>query len=81
MNAICPGILATAMWMDHLALGVARGLCREPGRDAFDAYIEQNMPLGREQSPQDIAEAALYLVGADNVTGVALNVAGGMEMS
>ena len=81
VNAICPGLLATAMWIDHLSVGVAMAWGKQPGREAFEAYVEKNTPLGREQTPADVAEAALYLVRADNVTGVALNVAGGTEMA
>lgn len=81
VNAICPGLLATAMWMDHLSIGIGQAWGKQSGREAFEAYVEKNTPLGREQTPEDIAEAALYLARAKNVTGVALNVAGGMEMS
>jgi meso-butanediol dehydrogenase/(S,S)-butanediol dehydrogenase/diacetyl reductase len=81
VNAICPGLLATAMWIDHLSLGVGQATGKKPGREAFEDYVGHNTPLGREQTPADIAEAALYLVRADNVTGVSLNVAGGTEMS
>jgi meso-butanediol dehydrogenase/(S,S)-butanediol dehydrogenase/diacetyl reductase len=80
VNAICPGLLATAMWLDHLSQGVAAATGKSAGRESFDLYVGQNTPLGREQTPEDIAEAALYLARADNVTGVALNVAGGTEM-
>jgi NAD(P)-dependent dehydrogenase (short-subunit alcohol dehydrogenase family) len=38
------------------------------------------IPLGREQTPEDIAQAVLYLASAPNVTGVSLDVAGGMEV-
>lgn len=75
VNAICPGILDTAMWSDHLS-AVLGG-----GREAFDAFIAQGTPLKREQTPADIGQAAVYLARANNVTGVALNVAGGMEMA
>jgi meso-butanediol dehydrogenase/(S,S)-butanediol dehydrogenase/diacetyl reductase len=81
VNAICPGLLATAMWIDHLSVGVGAAWGREPGRDAFEAFVAQNTPLRREQMPADIAEAALYLVRADNVTGISLTVAGGTEMN
>jgi len=80
VNAICPGVLATAMWMDHLSVAVGHMTGKQGGREAFESYVQQNTPLGREQTPEDIAEAALYLTRADNVTGVALTVAGGMEM-
>ena len=39
-----------------------------------------SIPLGREQTPEDIADAVRYLATASNVTGVSLNVAGGMEV-
>lgn len=81
VNAICPGLLATAMWMQHLSQGVAPLVGKPPGREAFETFVEQQTPLRREQTPEDIAQAALYLVRADNVTGVALNVAGGAEMN
>jgi len=81
VNAICPGLLATSMWLDHLSQGVGMAWGKQAGREAFDAFVEKNTPLGREQTPHDIGEAALYLARAENVTGVALNVAGGTEMS
>jgi meso-butanediol dehydrogenase/(S,S)-butanediol dehydrogenase/diacetyl reductase len=74
VNAVCPGILPTHMWTHHLA-SEERG-----GPAAYAAAIERMVPLGREQTPEDIAGAVLYLLSAPNVTGVSLNVAGGMEM-
>jgi meso-butanediol dehydrogenase/(S,S)-butanediol dehydrogenase/diacetyl reductase len=81
VNAICPGLLATAMWIDHLSVGISGIVGKPAGREAFEEYVRRNTPLAREQTPEDIAEAALYLARADNVTGVSLNVAGGTEMS
>ncbi len=81
VSAVCPGLLATAMWLDHLSHGVALVSGKQPGREAFETYVQANTPLGREQTPADVAEAVLYLARADNVTGVALNVAGGTEMA
>lgn len=81
VNAVCPGLLATAMWMDHLSATVSPGVGKPAGREAFQAFVEQNTPLRREQTPEDIAQAVLYLVRAENVTGVSLNVAGGTEMN
>jgi NAD(P)-dependent dehydrogenase (short-subunit alcohol dehydrogenase family) len=37
--------------------------------------------LGREQTPEDIADAAVYLAKSENVTGASLIVAGGIQMS
>jgi len=75
VNAVCPGILATHMWTHHLT-SEERG-----GRAAYDAAVKQSIPLGREQTPADIATAVIYLATSPNVTGVSLNVAGGMEMA
>jgi meso-butanediol dehydrogenase/(S,S)-butanediol dehydrogenase/diacetyl reductase len=81
VNAICPGLLATAMWIDHQSVGVGALVGKQPGREAFEDFVEKNTPLKREQMPEDIAQAALYLVRAENVTGVSLSVAGGTEMN
>jgi len=81
VSAICPGLLPTAMWIDHLSGAVAPLLGKEAGQEAFQEYVARNTPLGREQTPADVAEAALYLARADNVTGVSLNIAGGTEMN
>ncbi|MPY92838.1 MAG: hypothetical protein GEV08_07135 [Acidimicrobiia bacterium] len=56
---------------------------REAGADAqaiFDKLSAERVPLGRPQTPADIGQAAVYLARADNMSGVALNVAGGLEM-
>jgi NAD(P)-dependent dehydrogenase (short-subunit alcohol dehydrogenase family) len=62
------------MWHSHLA-SPERG-----GEKAYEAAIARMVPLGREQTAADVAQAVLYLASAPNVTGVALNVAGGMEV-
>ncbi len=83
VNAICPGNVDTSMWFDHLSK--SRRHRRRFGTDTvdatFDAVVEANIPLGREQKPHDMAEAALYLARAENVTGVSLVVAGGFVMN
>jgi meso-butanediol dehydrogenase/(S,S)-butanediol dehydrogenase/diacetyl reductase len=79
VNAVCPGFLHTAMWSEVLDPVVAPslGVNREA---AFDTYVERNTFLRRAQTPDDIGDAVVYLCRADNITGVALNVAGGAEM-
>ena len=83
VNAICPGHVDTAMWFDHLSKSESRR--RQYGtdtvEDTYNAIVQDLVPLGREQTPKDIAEAALYLSRADNVTGISLSVAGGFEMN
>ena len=73
VNALCPGIVGTAMWHDHLMAGQGEGQFRE--------RMKAVIPLGRPQETSDMGDAAVYLATAQNVTGVALTVAGGMEMN
>lgn len=80
VNAICPGILGTAMWMEHLlgATGMDDGSNDREAR--FAELMAEQIPLGTPQQPADIAEAALYLANAENVTGTAITVAGGLVL-
>ena len=76
-NAICPGILRTQMW-EYLAETM-----RQPGESKEDTWqrsVKGFIPLGRPQTPDDIGELAVYLATAENVTGQAINVDGGMEL-
>ena len=72
VNAICPGIVGTAMWREHLMANQEE--------EVFNSRMSQTIPLGQPQSSDDMGQAAVYLANARNVTGVALNVAGGLEM-
>jgi NAD(P)-dependent dehydrogenase (short-subunit alcohol dehydrogenase family) len=53
-----------------------------PRQDA-EAFARQAhaVPLGRGPSPQDIADAVLYLAGAASVTGVTIAVDGGQHLA
>ena len=72
VNAICPGIIDTAMF-DQFAQAML-----DPQKARAAANCEQ--PIGRLGTPQECAEAALWLVSdaASFVTGVALPVDGGI---
>jgi NAD(P)-dependent dehydrogenase (short-subunit alcohol dehydrogenase family) len=50
-------------------------------QDNLAFFAATRTPLRREQTPEDIGEAVVYLCQADNVTGIALNVAGGAEVN
>ena len=78
VNAICPGFLRTAMWTE--VLNKIPGLLGVSDGDNLTGVSRQNTFLKREQTPADIGEAVVYLARAENVTGVALNVAGGAEV-
>jgi meso-butanediol dehydrogenase / (S,S)-butanediol dehydrogenase / diacetyl reductase len=82
VNAVCPGFLRTAMWTD--VLNKVPGLL---GRGEGDSTVDNlthvavhGTYLRREQTPEDIGEAVVYLARADNITGETINVAGGAEV-
>ena len=79
VNAVCPGILGTSMWLDHII--EKRSQEFENDREAaLQQFVSERIPLGRPQTPEDIGQAVVYLAQADNVTGISLNVAGGLVM-
>lgn len=79
VNAVCPGLLRTAMWTDMLSKYFSHA---SGGREEkqFDRSVGYMTYLRREQTPDDIGEAVVYLARADNVTGTSLTVAGGAEV-
>ncbi|MFZ2912950.1 MAG: 3-oxoacyl-[acyl-carrier-protein] reductase [Rectinemataceae bacterium] len=68
VNAIAPGFIETAM-TDRIP-------------EEFKARLKETIPLGRVGSPGETAAAALFLCSssASYITGVVLNVDGGMGM-
>ena len=78
VNVVCPGPIATTpLWNGVLS--------RNPNTDP-DEYAKlqlQNRPIKRFCTPEEVAQAALYLVSpeASYITGVALPIDGGGAMS
>ena len=81
VNAVCPGRLWTAMWeaiaINHKELNSA--FAEMTPYEIFIDQIKATMPLGRPQTPEDIAKAVAFLASDDasEITGQALNVNGG----
>jgi len=85
VNAICPGLLWTPMWQriaHRWSLDQEKWKGYTP-RQIFDSAIKDRIPLGREQTPEDIAYVAAFLASdyARNITGQAINVNGGSHMN
>ncbi|MFG1955490.1 SDR family NAD(P)-dependent oxidoreductase [Micromonospora sp. NPDC048830] len=77
INAICPGVVRTPIWERILdAESAETGV---PADEIFAKHVRP-IPLGRAQTPEDIGNVALYLLGpqARNISGTAINVTGGM---
>ena len=79
VNALCPGVVGTAMWLEHLL--PANTTDTGDKQQQFEDAMASMIPLGRPQTVEDMGQAAVYLASAANVTGVSLSVAGGYEMN
>ena len=79
VNAICPGVTVTELSITNLRQRAeSMGVSIAELEQARDARI----PLGRANTPDDIAAMARFLSGegARNITGQAFNVDGGLVM-
>ncbi len=80
VNAICPGIIATQMWMGS---GMLADAWKQPGESIEESYkrtVGEMIPQGVDQTPEDMGALAVYFATADHVTGQAHNVDGGTEL-
>ena len=85
VNAICPGLIWTPMW-ERIASRPTMAPDRAPGqsiREVFEGSVKNRVPMGREQTPDDIGNVATFLASdaARAVTGQAVNVDGGSRMN
>lgn len=84
VNAVCPGPVDTPLWYADGQLGdqlaAATGMDKKA---AIDWFAKTNIPMGRYATAEEIASAVVFLssVPAHYITGVALNVDGGMVKS
>lgn len=76
VNALCPGIVGTAMWLDHLL--PTNATSTQQKNEEFEQAMQSQIPLGRPQTTADMGEAVVYLASAANVTAVSLSVDGGL---
>jgi meso-butanediol dehydrogenase/(S,S)-butanediol dehydrogenase/diacetyl reductase len=78
-NCICPGQVDTAMWQQiDREWGALEGW---PEGEAWKRRTA-GIPLGRHESPQDVAGLVAFLAGpeSDYMTGQAINIDGGLVM-
>jgi meso-butanediol dehydrogenase/(S,S)-butanediol dehydrogenase/diacetyl reductase len=75
VNAICPGVVRTAMWDMLSDEWKEAGESRE---ESLQRQILTFVPQGRPQTPEDMGDLAVYLALARNLTGQAINLDGGL---
>lgn len=81
VNAVCPGPVDTPLWHEKGQLGdqlaAATGMKKD---EAIDWFAKTNIPMGRYATAEEIANAIVFLSSekAHYITGVAINVDGGM---
>jgi NAD(P)-dependent dehydrogenase (short-subunit alcohol dehydrogenase family) len=80
VNALCPGVVFTALWGPQHVGDYARKRGLEP--EAVRPYLESKNPMGRLCLPEDVAQTAVFLAGdgAAYITGQAINISGGSVM-
>ena len=79
VNSVCPGYVATPM--QEREVGWESNLRQVTREEVLQLYVSDT-PLGRIESPQDVARVVAFLLGPDSafVTGEALAVNGGAYM-
>ncbi|HWT80655.1 MAG TPA: SDR family NAD(P)-dependent oxidoreductase, partial [Candidatus Methylomirabilis sp.] len=84
VNAVCPGLLFTDMWkgIGEVIRSTNPAYAGLTPRQIFERRVQEWIPLRREQTPEDIGHAAVFLASeeARNITGQALMVDGGAVM-
>jgi NAD(P)-dependent dehydrogenase (short-subunit alcohol dehydrogenase family) len=82
VNAICPGLLYTDMWkkIGEVIRETNPAYASLTPRQMFEKRGEEWIPMKREQTPEDIGNAAVFLASeeARNITGQVLMVDGGV---
>ena len=84
VNAICPGLLWTRAW-EHMATMMKRSVpalgALEP-RQIFLEHVKKLVPLGAEQTPEDIGLLTAFLCGPGgrNITGQSITLDGGQTL-
>jgi NAD(P)-dependent dehydrogenase (short-subunit alcohol dehydrogenase family) len=80
VNAICPGLVDTKMLRGMLA---QRAAATGATVQELVEGLEQMVPLGRLDDPEDVAAMATFLAGPGgrNITGQTINIDGGLVMN
>lgn len=72
VNAVCPGLITSRWFVDGIG---------QDGYEKLKAAYEQTTPLGRACTPEDVAEAIVWLIeGARTITGELMLLDSGVHL-
>lgn len=84
-NTVMPGFIYTDMWRNTVAYLKQNdpSLADLTTEQVFAGIVDQSIPMGRAQEPEDIAEAVAFFLSdrAKNITGQTLAVDGGTVLT
>ena len=85
VNAICPGLVWTPMWerISNRPVMTPETLQGVSRKEVFLKSVQERIPLGREQTPEDMGNVVTFLASdaARAITGQSVNVDGGSRMN
>jgi NAD(P)-dependent dehydrogenase (short-subunit alcohol dehydrogenase family) len=86
VNAICPGRVWTAFHEQRLLDMKRRGEPKLADKEPYEAFVEEvksAIPLGREQTPEEVGKLVAFLASDDasSITGQSIHIDGGQRMA
>ncbi|GAB5469303.1 MAG: SDR family NAD(P)-dependent oxidoreductase [Rhodospirillales bacterium] len=77
INALCPGLVGTDMWMGSKGLASAWRTEGETVEQAWERHVDTLLPQGVPQTAEDMGDLVVFLATAPHIVGQSINVDGG----